>query len=513
MNGDDQEQVTNPLPPEAERGVGEINRRVGAMMLELLRRWDGWVHRRVEAVEVKDPATVRRHATIDFTLLRGLGSPIEDGAGQKIYFVPLAFLAKQPLTNLDLRDETGRALPVLTKRRNAALAASLLVSMAEAGAPDELIHRHGAQLPESIVEQIWRVAGDALPLSRPVAERFAEGTASDGDTEAETAWREQLRQDQAFVEMAQNLAGSFILAVPLAADPGVRRIIKFTYEELGNQPEPALPSWLKRLAIWAVRKVSGPRQIPLPGDAPRERGWRVWLKQAVGLGPIVFEIEAPAVMFGGSYHLEFVAPEGLQITRAEMQPRVVAAADGDEEASSSPVPIIVRRRLERVHLYLSETPDQCVGADAYIYLRPRPWTIVRTAWLVSGLTLALMILVTAAQSHLVGNLGPALSFLLIIPGLIGSFVARGGEPSPTTHAMFGLRLVGAGIGIWPLAAGITLALGTSCTDATLLFASHCDTGWLVPWLLVLFTVASAAMCALLGAVMIRIWRPPEQREP
>src|SRR4051794_20361247 len=57
--------------PETWRGATETNRTLGALTLQLLRDWDGWIHRRVESISLEHPVTFTRRVSVDFTLYRG----------------------------------------------------------------------------------------------------------------------------------------------------------------------------------------------------------------------------------------------------------------------------------------------------------------------------------------------------------------------------------------------------------------------------------------------------------
>lgn len=485
--------------PEADRGVGIIDRRVGALVLRLIGSWDDWVHRRVERVRLCDPITFSRHVSLDFTLPRNLRSPIKDGRGREIFLVPLSFLRKRPLTNLDVRDQSGASLPVLTRRRNAALAASLLAAMAEAAAPQELTGKHGAELPDEIATDIWDVVSLDPPQAQDALSRLLCGDAS--DSAEVSAWRSYLRTDSAFKAMANALARSFILAVPLVGDPGTRRIIKYSYDDDGDQPLPKLPRILQGLARLWVRWVSGPSSEEA-APSLRRRDWRTWMARAVGLRPIWVRIEAPAISFGGSYHLEFEAPAGLQATVAELEAR----------GTRSRRFVTIRKSLERVHLYLPNKPADCVGGDALVTLRPRPWTIVRGASLVSWFAVALLTYVTVFAEEIVSSLGSAVPLLLLIPGLISTVVARSGEPAATIHALAGLRLLTASVGLWPLVAGMALGAGTSCEQVGIDGSKVCTVDVGLSCVLSVLLATSTATAVLLTVVLTRIWRPPEQRQ-
>jgi hypothetical protein len=79
----------------------------------------------VEAITLLDEGLVRRN-TSDFTLPRLLKDEPKSG----VHFVPATLVMKDVLRRLDVRDETGAALSILTKRENGPIAGEVLVGHA-----------------------------------------------------------------------------------------------------------------------------------------------------------------------------------------------------------------------------------------------------------------------------------------------------------------------------------------------------------------------------------------------
>jgi hypothetical protein len=121
--------------------------RIAVVTARLLAQPAAWVHRRVETITFLDDIRIRRHMSVDFTLPT-LGLAIE--------YVPLSLVRKGLLKDLDVVDEEGRALPVLTLGQSAEVAAYIL--------------RTQAPREQHVDDSVWigfrDVAGAARPSGR-----------------------------------------------------------------------------------------------------------------------------------------------------------------------------------------------------------------------------------------------------------------------------------------------------------------------------------------------------------
>lgn len=103
----------------------------GLTMLKLIINSSDWVVRRVEHVAFLDECTVRRRVSIDYeappnaVILRRPG-------GQEVRVLPLAIMRRKSLVNFDLRDDDGRAVPLLGLRQNQALTFGIVRAWAAA---------------------------------------------------------------------------------------------------------------------------------------------------------------------------------------------------------------------------------------------------------------------------------------------------------------------------------------------------------------------------------------------
>jgi hypothetical protein len=122
-----------------------------------------------------------------------------------------------------------------------------------------------------------------------------------------------------------------------------------------------------------------------------------------------------------------------------------------------------------------------------------------------------MLAVALSATTVVDNVGSAISVLLVLPALVAAYTARGNEPTVTTKALFGLRLLTASVGLWPFVAGLVLAVGTSCTAQGSNQPSTCGLDSGVDPILWLLFVLSAATFLVMSVAFTLVWRPSEQR--
>jgi hypothetical protein len=111
--------------------LDEEDRHHGRVALNLIGGWDDWVKRRVETVELVSDTTVRRRVSVDFRMRSWLPKPMLHWDGAFFHYIPIALLDKGRLLRFDLRDESGRALPLLTRRKNAMISAGTLAALAQ----------------------------------------------------------------------------------------------------------------------------------------------------------------------------------------------------------------------------------------------------------------------------------------------------------------------------------------------------------------------------------------------
>lgn len=166
-----------------------------------------WVHRRVESIDLLSDRSVRRRVSVDFT-------PRPRSDGKVPIHAPIVLLKKGLLTRFDLRDEEGKALPLLTREQSGEFAAQHMLAIATKATrlklPDELapLCRAIAQgEPDEAEMAINQIANRLKPV----------------------AVRESLAAYAPFRTAAVTYAQSF--PVIIEVDERRRRVIKLAYNE------------------------------------------------------------------------------------------------------------------------------------------------------------------------------------------------------------------------------------------------------------------------------------------
>ena len=263
---------TGELPPASIRTIAPVN-------LELWRRGSDWVNRRVETVELLDVDTVRLRLSIDFRVPAKLPGGEELG-GQRVYFLPLTVLPRRTsLAYFDLRDESGGAVPMLTRQENARLTGAILLAAAR-----RAITGLDTELSPALVAYMA-----AIPTKSPAEARiFVRSVLDPADRllYPQPALATVLLADREFRDLLGLCASCSFIHVPLAATAGERRIVKLTL-----------------LSPWD----SARRQVRPEGE---NRGRRVLRRLATWLGwrPETRYLVMPHVGNAESFHLQLAAP-------------------------------------------------------------------------------------------------------------------------------------------------------------------------------------------------------------
>jgi hypothetical protein len=229
----------------------------GLQTMRLLLAQPDWVHRRVDALEYRDSTTFRRRQSVHFTVPDASPELVIGQTTARL--VPLTTLRKETLVNFDCRDESGAALPVLTRGQQA-----LLMVRAMTGWAEGIL---GVPLAPDLVADI------EAPLTTPGAdahEARARMRAADAG-----GHRATLRADGLFPLMLDQFTDQFLLATLVHDPPGTQRIVKFSYEELGDlapEPWPRAPlaalCWIPRQAASATESLFSTESYHFEADMP-----------------------------------------------------------------------------------------------------------------------------------------------------------------------------------------------------------------------------------------------------
>lgn len=209
-----------------------------------------WLHRIVESVAFIDARTIRRSRSFDLTV-PGTAPQLD---GKTV--LPLALLSRRVLSELDVIDDRGQRLALMTSEQNGAVSSALLVGRAkDAGVNDDEFLSRIAELPT-------RVGGNL-----EIVEQELHRNGIDADV----------------ADLCRALATGFMVYVLCDTSPGVRTVIKAGYSE-------------------PLEVVKEGRLMP----------------QRIGWEPLEVAFEVRGAGEASSYHFEILAPQGGALRDASL---------------------------------------------------------------------------------------------------------------------------------------------------------------------------------------------------
>ncbi len=375
----------------------DATRAAGEQIFGLLLAEESWIHRRVETIHMLSTQVLRRYVSVDFTVPQGARGNLEiGGSGQS--FVPLAALAKRPLRNFDLRDESGASVPVLGSDHNGPLAHSSLLGVVrrplDGIGQDEPTEQLSADLK-------WVALGDPQEADQAIS-RIVQA-AKTGSRECQA-----VLDDDAAVFLLADLADNYLL-VALCDDVSKRRILKFSYEETFAT---ATPGFIERL------------------------GWR----------PLLVGLDAPGASRGASYHAEVVIPEELRFNVCFLYDEETGETFASDEDAD-------RAALHAARVPLGSRTALLFGLQAERTSFPIVGCIV--AWITG-----LLLLTGAIAGDLdPRRADSAVAVLLAASAVFAGAIARSGEHRIVQVLFAGPRLLLALTALSALVAGGSLAYG------------------------------------------------------
>jgi hypothetical protein len=420
-----------------------------------------WIRRRVEQFRFVDGVRVRRFMSIDF-----MTPPALPASPAGVFLAPLALPNKAPLLNLDIIDDEGRTLPVLTLDENGAIASELLRRLSL-----ELVlatKRFGA-LDGLVALDLHDIAGAGYGESdRPsrternvrvetALDRFRQAyavtaPATEADQQRQLIWGSN--GVRPFLDL---LSDRFILFVRLRSEPSDRRIVKLSYEER------------------VVREDEWNGLVGFLAGLWRNR------KETLGAAPYQFNLPTRALYAASSYHTEVAAPDQLLIARAELGRAVhyVDTRDGTERPGGR-AEITNARNEPRAHLtspglrpgssHVAPLHQEAVElgyVDIDLKLRPGPvFLLLAVSTLITGM-LVIGLVLRGLGLHVDQATGASL--LIAAPGVLAAYLVPAGEP--LLRRMFlGLRIIGGGSAAVAFAAAASLALSLPTWGTVLAWA-------------------------------------------
>lgn len=267
--------------PQSPRPLSAEDRAHGYLTLNLIGYWSYWVKRRVETWSLLSDSLAELRHSVDFRIRPWFPPPaVSTGSGRAYYYLPLTLLEKYDVPGLSLRDESGRALPLLTRRKSAAVATATLSALAKslvladlsesrksgipagAGKPLGADRIEQITMPSKIERDLYEIchaAGTPDPAygdigaetlsaqflnsipdnatGRHVSQWPWERDVQSGPSNwtpniTEAEWRLFLASDERFQQMLNDFARFFLVLVPIEADENARRIVEISYRRM-----------------------------------------------------------------------------------------------------------------------------------------------------------------------------------------------------------------------------------------------------------------------------------------
>jgi len=390
-----------------------------------------WVHRRVESITFIDENRIRRRVSVDFTLPDLPRELLRTTRirGKSAAYVPLTLLRKRTVVNFDLHDEDGRSLPLLSRRQNNAVGATMLCLLAEAVL--------GGSLPEDLQRDLCTIA---THRQEPAAEAFR--SLRDPPRDCRSAdERALLVEEPRVMTVAEDLTNNFLLLVPIAADLEARRVTKFSYEER-------------------------------PGAEIDRSLWRS-LPETMNWSDVPLLLPASSLGAAGSYHVEIEVPDELE----------VASVSGIDLRRGEPLPSETTqsgsqdyRGLRRVHLHYSGLPRWTWGLIELKVGVARSG-LLAAALLSAALTALLLSVASLRLEELREQAEVSSALLLAIPGVLSSYLLRPGEHPLVSKLFGGVRVVVFLSALCALVAAGGLALEASATALGLMWGVLVPLAW------------------------------------
>ena len=374
----------SPVPP-ASGSDGESQRfltaerveKIGRLIEPLISQDLSWIDRRKQTVEILDDTALRRQISVDFSLRRSARPLLEAGKDDdtSLFCAPVYVLPKAPanLMAFDLEDEGGNALSLIGREDNARISSAVLARMAR-----RILQEHKKDLPNGLDQELRRIAQADAAAGTECVRRVL--------NPAGTPWEAELKvvgADDRFVWWLRTLGHSSIVAVLYRARRPGRKLVKLRFE----QP---IASEQRRLARLG------------------------WSSYRVGIDSPLIEARR--------FHLEAQSPPGLRITKARFTDDGSQVAIGDSGF------------LRRVHLYRPGA-ERAGAGTAVLWLRVSGQGFIGGAPLAAGLVTLALTACWASAREIATNPTSAPALLVVLPGLIATYIGRADQHALTTRLL------------------------------------------------------------------------------
>lgn len=397
-----------------------------------------YLKRHVETLQIKSSSFARRRLTVDVQLPSDgrLGASGEHDDHE--FWIPVTFLAKRPpRSNIDLRDDRNRTVPLLTRNENNEISLSAALAGAE-----ELLPNEPSPLLKALLAELIKCDGIKSEVSLVLAKEALKTEGADLESERALAFAESLRV----------LSGNYSMWVGFHGRPGERRVIKFHYDiEFDRQGVLRQRPTTRSVRIQGrYSEVTYDLELEELGDSnPYSPIRRVAarLASATGLGAVNVGIKSPYIVGSDSYHLQVESPPGVETRDIDLFATVEEEGDADRW-----------KRDHGAHLYVNRARLADEGAGmALLTLRVGRRGFMTLSWISAVLSATILWLFDLTAQRHVESPEATAAVLLLGPALLAALVVRPGEHPVATKLFSGIRLLVALNGILVVAAAAAVA--------------------------------------------------------
>jgi hypothetical protein len=375
----------------------------GALILALTLAAQTWALRRVETLRIKDDLTVNVRVSTDFDLTltksgRLYSELLKKGALPNL-LLPLGFLAKKPLHDFSVTDQSGKPISFLTREETAPISVAALEFLAV-----DLVGEN------ALTDFTRKFIADLVSADDVEGEKLIAEVQTLPSTREDLMAIRELWGHPEFRYIATNMARSFIAIAVLPGGPQdlSRRIVKYSYvtdlpwswSSVRNSEESLLNTILIRLALRPARAT----------------------------------IEIPLVSNSRSYHADLEAPGNLEIRLAQIS----RSRDSRETVLRQ-----YEGKFPRVHMNVQGGSYGTVFKhELLMEISPQRRGFIRDsmfATIFATLALVAVYAFTQLSSH--GSSASPIPLVTIVPGLLAAYLSRPTEHPLASRLYFGLRCV------------------------------------------------------------------------
>ncbi|MDW6061364.1 hypothetical protein SAZ11_29445 [Streptomyces sp. FXJ1.4098] len=380
-------------------------------------RSDLWIHRRVDSLQFASSSTMRWHTTVEFTIPDWAPEINIGGDDSHLRLMPLDLLRKQPRIGLEVLDESGMMISMLTIEQAFIPSFHILSTIARSIVPDQYDEHRLDSLINKLVRATKRE--DGILHLREIQDKD-----------------ERLRSKE-FVLFAYAFATRFLLLAPLAGEPGDRKTLTFNYDE----------------HVYRITREGA--------KALTTRAFT-----SLGLTKDRYDCVVPQASDARIYHFEVSMPPGVLIANLEIRrrPRRSQGEDTDKEISDS-TRCVRKVTPEEARVAVTDFPHNKQGVMVLHTLpAPQGWlaTSVPVSWITFVILLVGLIILAGHVGKDVATAAAAL--LLALNSAIIALLAPKAEHALTRRAFASLRIAVGFLAIMPaltvLGMAFAVAVGT-----------------------------------------------------